>query len=327
MIFDGHCDIWTDITSRRCEYGEDDVFRRRHLDKFHQGGVGGGIFVIWNDPPFDADPVKRSAQVVKSLKAELEQASDILNPVTSFDDFQKGDEAGKINVVTGMEGMAQIGTDVDLLNYFYEEAGARHGMLTWNEKNDLASGWKQDPEGGLTEAGKKAVQRMDELGMVVDVSHLNDKSFWGVIDAASGPVIASHSNCRALCGTMRNLSDDMIRAIGKTGGLVGMNSFKEFTSLTAGEQDTAHLALHAAHVAELIGAEHVGLGFDFDDYLEGDSLATFSDNVDSPSVEGMENEAEASNMLAELKKVGFSDEEVEGIAYRNFFRVFQQVWK
>ena len=168
---------------------------------------------------------------------------------------------------------------------------------------------------------------MDELGMVVDVSHLNDKRCWRVIDAASGPVIASHSNCRALCGTMRNLSDDMIRAIGKTGGLVGMNSFKEFTSLTAGEQDTAHLALHAAHVAELIGAEHVGLGFDFDDYLEGDSLATFSDNVDSPSVEGMENEAEASNMLAELKKVGFSDEEVEGIAYRNFFRVFQQVWK
>ena len=99
MIFDGHGDIWTDVTVRMTDFGERDIFRKRHLEKFRKGGVDGGIFVLWIDPPYDADPVARSAQAVKCIKQELEDAKDLLNLVRKVEDFEVGAREGKINVV------------------------------------------------------------------------------------------------------------------------------------------------------------------------------------------------------------------------------------
>ena len=253
--------------------------------------------------------------------------ADILNFVKKYDDFEKGTKEGKLNIVTGMEGLSQIGEDIDMINYFYDEVGVRHAMLTWNELNALATGWPVDVTRGLTEAGKKAVKRIQDLGMVMDVSHLNDKCFWGVIDLAQGPIIASHSNARSVCPAMRNLTDDMLKAIAKTGGLVGMNSMREFISEKHDEQNVEHLADHVEYIADLIGIDHIGLGFDFDDYLGGEALKTFSDHVDSPSGDGISNEAEAKNILAVLKKRGYSQEDLDKIGYKNFYRVFKEVWK
>ena len=257
MIFDGHGDVWTDVTCRAVDHGERDIFRKHHLHKFQEGGVTGGIFVIWIDPPYDSDPVKRSKQIVKSIKQEMEDSADILNFVKKYDDFEKGTKEGKLNIVTGMEGLSQIGEDIDMINYFYDEVGVRHAMLTWNELNALATGWPVDVTRGLTEAGKKAVKRIQDLGMVMDVSHLNDKCFWGVIDLAQGPIIASHSNARSVCPAMRNLTDDMLKAIAKTGGLVGMNSMREFISEKHDEQNVEHLADHVEYIADLIGIDHI----------------------------------------------------------------------
>lgn len=327
MIFDGHGDIWTDVTCRRIEHQEHDVFRRRHLKKFREGNVTGGIFVIWIDPPHDKDPAKRSAQIVESIRAEQKEASDILQPVTCFRDFETGEAAGKINVVTGMEGLSQIGEDIEMIDCFYEEVGARHAMLTWNEQNALAAGWPQDKDQGLTDAGVKAVRRIRDLGMVMDVSHLNDKGFWDVMKLAGGPVIASHSNARSICPAMRNLSDDMLKAIAGTDGLVGMNSLREFIDEKYENQNVERLADHVEYIADLIGIRHLGLGYDFDDYLGREALGSFSSNLDSPSGRGVSNEAEAGNLLKVLKGRGYSDEELDAVAYGNFFRVFKAVWK
>lgn len=327
MIFDGHGDVWTDVTCHAVDHGERDIFRKYHLKKFQEGNVTGGIFVIWMDPPYDKDPVARSKQVVASIKQEMIDASDILNFVTKFEDFEKGTKAGKINVVTGMEGLSQIGEDIDQIDYFYNEVGVRHAMLTWNEQNALATGWPQDVNRGLTEAGKKAVRRMQDLGMVVDTSHLNDKSFWDIMHMAQGPIIASHSNARAVCPAMRNLTDDMLKAIAETNGLVGMNSLREFIDEEHDNQDVEHLANHVEYIADLIGIEHIGLGFDFDDYLGGEALSSFSNNLDSPSGKGISNEAEAKNLLEVLKNRGYNQDQLEAIAYKNFYRVFKEVWK
>ena len=276
----------------------------------------------------DMDKAKVENELnVKSIKQEMEDSADILNFVKKYDDFEKGTKEGKLNIVTGMEGLSQIGEDIDMINYFYDEVGVRHAMLTWNELNALATGWPVDVTRGLTEAGKKAVKRIQDLGMVMDVSHLNDKCFWGVIDLAQGPIIASHSNARSVCPAMRNLTDDMLKAIAKTGGLVGMNSMREFISEKHDEQNVEHLADHVEYIADLIGIDHIGLGFDFDDYLGGEALKTFSDHVDSPSGDGISNEAEAKNILAVLKKRGYSQEDLDKIGYKNFYRVFKEVWK
>lgn len=215
MLFDGHGDVWTDVTCKRVDNHETDIFRKYHLKKFQAGKVTGGIFVIWIDPPYDKDPAARSKQIVQSIKEEMIDSADLLNFVTKFEDFEKGTKAGKINVVTGIEGLSQIGEDIDMIDYFYNEVGARHAMLTWNELNALATGCPQDPSRGLTEAGKLAVKRMEKLGMVLDVSHLNDKSFWDLMSIATTPVIASHSNSRTVCPAKRNLTDDMLKEIAK----------------------------------------------------------------------------------------------------------------
>ena len=327
MIFDGHGDVWTDVTCKHVDKGEHDVFRKYHLNKFKKGNVSGGIFVIWIDPPYDNDPVARSKQIVESIKAEQAESQDIVNYVTKFSDFEKGIREGKINVVTGMEGMAQIGEDVDMIDYFYNEVGVRHAMMTWNETNALATGWPGDVNRGLTEVGKRACRRIQDLGMVMDVSHLNDKGFWDVIDLAQGPIIASHSNSRVVCPHMRNLTDDMLKAIASTGGLAGMNSMREFIAEDHEHQNVERLADHVCHIADLIGTEHIGLGFDFDDYLEEGALTAFSDNIESPSGDGISNESEASNILEVLRKRGFSEKELDAIGYGNFYRIFEQVWK
>ncbi len=99
MIFDGHGDVWTDVTCRAVDHGERDIFRKHHLHKFQEGGVTGGIFVIWIDPPYDSDPVKRSKQIVKSIKQEMEDSADILNFVKKYDDFEKGTKEVEIEVL------------------------------------------------------------------------------------------------------------------------------------------------------------------------------------------------------------------------------------
>lgn len=327
MLFDGHGDVWTDVTCRRIDHGETDVFRKRHLQKFRDGGVTGGIFVIWIDPPYDADPVARAKQVVECVKAEKADAADIINEVLCFDDFGAGADEGKLDIVTGFEGMSEIGEDIDQLDWYYEEMGVRHGMLTWNETNALATGWPGDPDRGLTPAGFAVVRRMQELGMTVDVSHLNDACFWDIMRVASGPVIASHSNARALCPAMRNLTDDMIKAIADSGGLLGMNSLREFVDERPEFQNVERLADHVEHIAELVGVEHIGLGYDFDDYLETEAVAAFADNAECPSCPDVSNERDASKLIFALRDRGFSEADLEAIAYRNFYRVFKETWR
>ena len=328
LIFDGHGDVWTDITCRSIDHGERDIFRQRHLAKFKEGSVGGGIFVIWIDPPYDQDPVKRAKQICAAVRQEKEDAKDIIQVVRRFEDFEKGTAAGKINVVTGMEGLSEIGEDIDQINWYYEEMDVRHAMLSWNETNALATGWPGDKNRGLTKKGKEAVSRIHSLGMVMDVSHLNDRCFWDVIECSDGhPVIASHSNSRTICPHMRNLSDEMIRAIAKTGGLLGMNSMREFIAEDKANQTVSRLADHVEYIVNLVGPDYVGLGFDFDDYLEADALSAFSGHIDSPSGDGIGNEAEAKNIITELASRGYKQEDLEKIAYGNYYRVFKEVWK
>ncbi len=328
-IFDGHGDIWTDIAVQRLDKGETDVFRKRHYEKFKKGGVFGGIWVIWVDPPYDEEnPAGRSEQIVSCMKDELSDAEDIILPVREMADFAKAKDEGKLAIVTGMEGASQVGDDIEKFDYFYHEVGVRDVMLTWNEENPLATGWIKDPDRGLTDLGKKAVKKITDLGMCLDVAHLNDRCFWDLMSEATGPVISSHSNSRVLCPIDRNLTDEMMKEIAKTGGLVGMNSIRQLVAEAYEDQDLDHLMRHFDHVAELIGIEHIGLGFDFDDYLDGDTLSNFIyGQVETPSCLHLETEEKACNFLTAMKERGCTDEEIEMVAYKNFFRVFRDVWK
>ena len=152
--------------------------------------------------------------------------------------------------------------------------------------------------------------------MLVDVSHLNDGGFWDVMDLAAGPVIASHSNCRRLCDVRRNLTDEQLRAIRDTGGVVGLNVYHNFVHADPERQTAETLARHAVHMAEVMGVEHVGCGFDF---------CEFMGPPDNDGAAGLEDASQIGNLFDWLERLGMSREEREGVARENFLRVFRQV--
>lgn len=320
MLFDGHADIWSDVTIKRLS-GETDIFRRYHLNKFKQGGVSGGIFVMWIDPPHDQHPEQRLHEIVSAAGDEIIEADDLIHIVKTYSDFEAAAATGKMPVVIGVEGLSGIGEDLSQLDALYA-FGARHASLTWNEANPLATGVREDPSRGLTPLGFDAVKKLEALGMLVDVSHLNEKSFWDVISAATKPLIASHSNCKALCDNGRNLTDDQLRAVAATGGLVGGNAWCDFIDLDPEKRTIERFVDHIEHMIEIIGEDHVGLGFDFCDYIVSDALATFAEDT-ILETKGLEDATKASNVIEILKARGHSDVTLEKIAYGNFMRVLK----
>ena len=167
--------------------------------------------------------------------------------------------------------------------------------------------------------GKKAVKKMQDKGMIVDVSHLNDKSFFDVINITSAPIIASHSNSRVLCGSLRNLTDEQLKAIRDTNGVVGLNSYKGFIDENEDKQTIERAADHIKYIADKIGIDHIGLGFDYNEYFE--------DEITPPSVKGLENAPKSYDIIIKLKEAGFNNEEIEKIEYKNFHRIIKEIVK
>mgnify|MGYP000417990181 CR=1 FL=1 len=321
MVFDAHSDLLYDVTRRRL-LGERRVLEHHHLDRLRRGGVEGLVLAVWASGPRETfwkdtawkDPASnlgRTHQIFACARADLAECPQI-RPVHTAAEAEAARAAGQIYAFLAVEGMAAIGGNPAGVDWYYGQ-GARLGMLTWNETNALAAGARGDPQAGLTEAGRRAVRRMGELGMVVDVSHLNDGGFWDVMDLAAGPVIASHSNCRALSPHNRNLTDEMIRALAEKGGIAGLNYCASFV-----DADSAHpklcrstverLAKHAAHFKQVGGIEVISLGSDFDGIGGQHELETAADMP----------------LLAEaLRREGFTEDEVEAIYWRNAYRFFK----
>ena len=318
MVFDGHSDLLYDVTRRRLA-GEDHVLERHHLGRLRHGGVEGMVLALWTSaaegetfwrdvPGADTDAARTEKMAVCAL-AEFAE-SPWLAVVRTAKEAERARADGKMYAFLAVEGMAAIGEDLSGIDR-YHDFGARIGMLTWNEENLLATGVRGDPQKGLSLLGWRAVRRMRELGMVVDVSHLNDGGFWDVMKLARGPVIASHSNCRALCDVRRNLTDDQLRAIRDTGGVVGLNVHHAFVHADPARQTAEMLARHAAHMAEVMGIEHVACGFDFCEYF----------GPGNEGAEGLENCAQIKHLFYWLEKLGMSAREREMIARENFLRV------
>ena len=320
MFFDAHSDIWCDVTQKRLDGGSN-VFDTFHLPKFIKGGVEGSIFVIWVDPPNDADYAARTHQIMKCVSDEVKEC-DSFRIVHNYDEMIRAKNDDKIYVFIGVEGMAYVDEDLSRIDEYYN-FGARECMLTWNESNSLGSGASSGNSNGLTDLGKKAVNKMQELGMILDVSHLNEAGFWDVIELAHTPVIASHSNASALCAHLRNLTDDQLKAIAKTGGVVGLNAYNQFIHSDPRKSTVERLADHAMHMIDIMGIEHVGCGFDFVDVF--DSGDSYGDN--GSYTRGLRNCTEISNLFDALAVRGLTPEDRAKIAYGHFQRVIKEVLK
>ncbi len=339
MVFDAHSDIWSDVTVRTLR-GETDIFRKYHYERLKKGGIEGSVFVMWIDPPYDKEPAARLRQIMDAIKKEVSCCREILRVVHSYEEMQKAKEDGIFYVFIGCEGLSEIGEDIDKIDMLYE-FGARHASLTWNEQNPLATGIRGDSDRGLTELGIKALHRIQEFNMLFDVSHLNDKSFWDVMRHASGPVVATHSSSRALCSVPRNLTDEMIKELAATGGMIGINSYPEFIAEKKVDRTVDMLAKHIEHIADITGIDKIGFGFDFCEFLEGEASSSCSLKEDSSEqikasdsgqtqtslLQGLHDASEVPNLLEAMRKIGFSDEDIRKVSYENWHRLMGEIGK
>lgn len=316
LVFDGHSDLLYDVTRRRL-LGERCVLDRCHEAALRRGGVAGLLLALWSGTgqegfwPEPNSPQSRLEQMLSCTRAEQQECSSIAL-VKSWKEAETARAKGQIAAFLGIEGMDGIGRDLSALDRLYQ-AGVRTGMLTWNGENALASG--VSGTGGLTTLGRQAVRRMQGLGMLLDVSHLNEAGFWDVMGETQGPILASHSNCRALCDVPRNLWDDQLRAIRDTGGLVGLNAYAGFVHPDPQRQTVEQLALHAAHLVEVMGISHVACGFDFCGYM----------GSGNESAAGLAEAGEIPRFFSCLQRLGMTRREQEAIAWGNLCRLLQDL--
>lgn len=319
MVFDAHSDLFYDVTRRRLA-GETHVLERCHLARLRRGGVEGLVLSLWTgtgqgqtfwrDTPW-AGPEAAPQRLEVMLSCAREELAECpaVRLVRIGAEAAEARAAGQIYAFFGVEGLAPLGTDLVGLDAL-ADAGVRTAMLTWNEANALAAGAGAS-DTGLTDLGRQAVRRMERLHMVPDVSHLGEKAFWDLLETSHGPVIASHSNCRALCDVRRNLTDDQLRAIRDRGGVVGLNSYHGFVHADREQQTVEILVRHAAHMIEVMGVEHVGCGFDFCHFM----------GPGNESAEGLEDAGQVRNLLDCLARMGLTERERELIARGNFLRL------
>ncbi len=310
-IFDLHADIGWDIL-RKHEQGRTHVLREEHLPKLIKGEVLGVGIASYFEGSEDWD---RMQKMVLAARQEIEENLDAVTWIKSKAELE---ESGKPQVVMTVEGMCGIRDQAEEKIQWLYDQGVRIASLCWNDENALATGVKGTVTRGLTEEGRKAVRKMDELGMILDVSHTNEKTFWDMVEVVRGPLIATHSNTRALCEVHRNLTDQQIMAIAAKGGVIGLNAARNFIDSNPEHQDALHLAAHGRHIADLVGVEHLAVGFDFMDFFEDHATSMGTDLTSA---------LQAQNLIQGLRAQGFSEDECQAIGYDNALRVLRQTLK
>jgi len=232
IVVDTHADTPQRFLDRGFDVGTTDPNDKGQisLDKARAGGLGAEFFSIWVDP-VTTDPAnyaKRAADLIDSVYHQAEQHPDRMMMAYAVDDIERAHRQHKLAALMGIEGGHAIENDLHLLNDFYR-LGVRYMTLTWSNTNDWAdsSGDINDAKvqhhDGLTDFGRQVVEEMNRLGMLVDISHVADKTFYDAIAISKAPVIASHSSARALTNAPRNMTDDMLRALAKNNGVVMVN--------------------------------------------------------------------------------------------------------
>jgi len=259
IVVDSHNDILTACMEKKVSM-DNDLKGRTHSDlkRFKEGGVDVQIFSVWCDGNKE-NPYAWANREMDTLDAVVSRNPDKIAIVRNSRELRKAVKEKKLAAMFGMEGGHMIEDNLDNLNKLYDR-GTRYMTLTWNNSTSwatsaMAETTKKDSlahaHKGLTDFGKQVVKRMNELGMMVDVSHVGEQTFWDAINTTTKPVIASHSNAYTLCPIFRNLKDDQIIAIGKNGGVIDLNFYSGFVDSTYRNKEVKFALSHARELDSL----------------------------------------------------------------------------
>jgi len=294
------------------KFGERSSKGHVDLPRLLESGVDLQIFAVYIQPEYKIErALHRALQVIDRFYKELHDHEDKMILFTKVSDVSEAEKQGKIAAMLSIEGGEAVEADLGILRMLYR-LGLRAMTLTWNERNQIADGAGEGrTKGGLTNFGVELVKEMNNIGMVVDVSHLSDPGFFDVIETTTKPVIASHSNCRAICNHRRNLTDDMIKILADNGGVMGMNFSASFVDENKEHATLERVLDHVDHVVKVASVEHVGIGSDFD------GIET--------TPKGLEDVTRMPYLTEGLLKRGYKEDDIRKILGENFLRVFSEV--
>ncbi|HJZ77789.1 MAG TPA: dipeptidase [Vicinamibacterales bacterium] len=294
------------------------------LPRMREGGLDAAFFSIYMAGTVTGpEAVKRSLVMIDNVRRLAEDHPNDIVLATTAADVRAAHKAGKIAALMGVEGGHMIDDNLSVLRD-YQRLGVRYMTLTHSVNTNFADSSGDKPaHNGLTDFGKDVVREMNRLGMMVDISHVADKTFWDALEVSRAPLVASHSSCRALSGHPRNMTDDMIKALGARGGVIMINYSTSFLSNELYEATQKNvpeaerprvswekIVDHIDHAVKLVGATHVGLGSDFDGTTVPD---------------GMEDVSKLPKITAALLAKGYSEQDVKNILGENILRLLERV--
>ena len=292
FVFDTHIDTATHLLWRNPDFSKRLGAGHVDIPRLREGGVNAAFFAVWiNDEGSDLDAMRLTIREIDAIHRTIDANPDDLALAVTADDLIKANTEGKIAVLISIEGGRCIDEDLGVLRTFYR-LGVRSITLAWGAATGWIDSHNDEKHGGLTDFGSSVVQEMQQLGMVVDISHVSDKSYWDVLEVSERPIFASHSCCRTLQEHNRNMTDDMIVALGEADGVININFVAGFVG---GDPSTGYrhsqkpasnemrdpfdfltkkgegqgppidrLMDHFDHAVNLAGPEHVGIGTDYD---------------------------------------------------------------
>jgi membrane dipeptidase len=356
IVLDTHDDTTQRFFSNDFDLGKSNPDGSIDIPRMREGGMNAIFFSIWIDGRIMGPPaIQKALDQIDAVHENVRKFSKDMVFARTATDVRRAHTQGKIAALMGVEGGHMIGNDIRMVRIF-ADLGVRYMTLSHFYNDEWADSSTDKPvHNGLTGFGKEIVREMNRQGMMVDISHVSDKTFYDALEISKAPLIASHSSCRALCNHPRNMSDDMIKALAAKGGVIQINYEKSFidqaykdasdkqsggvvqqmsdlakickddeacisrerakiqAKLTA-EGKLPHVSWerivdHIDHAVKLVGADHVGLGSDFD-------------GADMP--EGMEDCSKLPKITEALIRKGYSDADIKKILGENTLRVMEQ---
>ena len=356
LVLDSHDDTTERLFAEDYDLGKRNSFAHVDIPRMREGGMNGIFFSIWIDGRIVGPPaIQKALDQIDAVRENVGRFPKDIVLARTAADIRRARAQGKIAALMGVEGGHMIGNDIRMVRIF-SELGVRYMTLSHFYNNEWADSSTAKPEhNGLTAFGKDVVREMNRQGMLVDISHVADKTFYDALELSKAPLIASHSSCRALCNHPRNMSDDMIKALAAKGGVIQINyerSFLDQAYKDAYDRETGGVVSnlanitkacnnneacisremnritdrltaagklprvswqriidHIDHAVKVAGADHVGLGSDFD----GASMP-----------EGMEDCSKLPKITQALMDKGYSDGDIRKILGGNTLRVLEE---
>ncbi len=356
IVLDTHDDTTQRFFSKDFDIAKRNADGSVDIPRMREGGMNAIFFSIWIDGRIMGPPaVQKALDQIDAVQQSARENSKDMMLCRTADEVRRAHAQGKIAALIGVEGGHMIGNDIRVVRIF-GDLGVRYMTLSHFYNDEWADSSTDKPaHNGLTDYGKEIVREMNRQGIMVDISHVSDKTFYDALEVSKAPLIASHSSCRALCNHVRDMSDDMIKALAAKGGVIQINyemsfvdqAYKDASDKLSGgvvqvfdqvkrecgddescigkkmtelrqkavaEGKLPHVSWeriidHIDHAVKLVGADHVGLGSDFD----GASMP-----------EGMEDASKLPKITEALMRKGYPDDDIRGILGGNLLRVMEQ---